>query len=98
MDLQLKGKRAPVTSGSKGIGKAIGQALATAARNRIRDLVDATEVADVVVFLCAPRSHAIKGQHHRRWRRHTQRPPLLNPFNPAGDHHENQRTLLLRTN
>jgi enoyl-[acyl-carrier-protein] reductase (NADH) len=31
------------------------------AANSIRHLVDATEVADVVVFLCSPRSRAING-------------------------------------
>ena len=32
-----------------------------AARNSIRHLVDASEVADVVVFLCSPRSRAVTG-------------------------------------
>ena len=32
-----------------------------AAGNSIRHLVDAAEVADVVVFLCSPRSRAING-------------------------------------
>ena len=33
-----------------------------AAGNSIRHLVDADEVADVVVFLCSPRSRAINGE------------------------------------
>jgi NAD(P)-dependent dehydrogenase (short-subunit alcohol dehydrogenase family) len=32
-----------------------------AAQNSIRHLVDASEVADVVAFLCSPRSRAING-------------------------------------
>ena len=32
-----------------------------AAGNSIRHLVDASEVADVVAFLCSPRSRAING-------------------------------------
>ena len=33
-----------------------------AAGNSIRRLVDADEVADVVAFLCSPRSRAINGE------------------------------------
>jgi enoyl-[acyl-carrier-protein] reductase (NADH) len=33
----------------------------TAARNSIRHIVDAAEVASVVTFLCSPRSIAING-------------------------------------
>ena len=81
MDLELKSKRALVTGGSRGIGKAIERVLARdatalaaaagltaeaveakmAAANSIHHLVDAAEVADVVAFLCSPRSRAING-------------------------------------
>ena len=43
-------------------GMAPDQVLAQmAAGNSIQHLVDAAEVADVVVFLCSPRSRAING-------------------------------------
>ena len=68
MDLHLQGKRALVTGGSKGIGKAIALALAREgvdvallARGVEALACAAAEVADVAVFLCSPRSRAING-------------------------------------
>jgi NAD(P)-dependent dehydrogenase (short-subunit alcohol dehydrogenase family) len=49
MDLQLAGKRALLTGGSRGIGL------------RIARVLLAEEVADVVAFLASPRSVAITG-------------------------------------
>ena len=72
MDLQLTGKRAVVTGGSRGIRYAIASALAAGstedeaeaslgAGSSIGRIVTAAEVADVVVFLASPRSVAING-------------------------------------
>ena len=94
MDLQLTGKRAVVTGGSRGIGYAIAGALAAeaeaeaslAAGNSIRRIITAAEVADVVAFLASPRSVAINGDAVVAGGRGTGRHPLLSRGWHAGRH------------
>jgi NAD(P)-dependent dehydrogenase (short-subunit alcohol dehydrogenase family) len=72
VDLELDGKRAIVTGGSRGIGLAIMQAsgwgrivnvsgLAARSTGSITGTVRNAAVAAVVAFLCSPKSVAING-------------------------------------
>lgn len=56
MDLQLTGRRALVTGGSRGIGKAAAAALLAEGAE-----VDASQVAAVIAFLASPLSASING-------------------------------------
>jgi short-subunit dehydrogenase len=68
MDLELRGKRAIVTGGSRGIGRVIAGALAAegvrvvVAARTAETLEKAAELADVVTFLVSARSRAINGE------------------------------------